>query len=72
MAAASASPLVEGFARHLAADAKQLVEDDQTGAQEYKYIRTGPDHYRLAFTYDSIAATRIMDPRSLKLFEWIG
>jgi hypothetical protein len=65
-------PVVEEFARHLAADAKQLVEDERTGAQEYKYIRTGPDHYSLAFTYDCIAATKVMDPRWIKYCGWFG
>ncbi len=26
-----------------------------TGAQAYRYVRTGPDHFSLAFTYDCIA-----------------
>ena len=50
--------LVEEFADHLAADAKQLVEDEQTGAKSYRYIRTGVDHFSLAFTYDCIAWSR--------------
>jgi hypothetical protein len=65
-------PVGEEFARHMAADAKQLVEDERTGAQEYKYIRTGPDHYSLAFTYDCIAATKAFDPRQLKYCGWIA
>ena len=32
---------VEQFARHLSSDAKQLEEDPQTGAQKYRYIKTG-------------------------------
>ncbi len=50
--------LVEEFATHLANDAKRLVEDEETGAQSYRYIRTGTDHFSLAFTYDCLAATR--------------
>lgn len=50
-------PIVEEFARHMAADAKQLEEDEDTGAKRYKYIRTGADHYSLAFTYGLMAAT---------------
>jgi hypothetical protein len=42
----------------MAADAKRLEEDEDTGAQSYRYIRTGPDHFSLAFTYDCIAAQR--------------
>ncbi len=42
----------------VAADVKQLVEDEDTGAQSYRYVRTGTDHYSLAFTYECIAASR--------------
>jgi hypothetical protein len=47
---------VDLFAKHLAADAKQLEEDPDTGMQKYKYVRTGPDHFSLAFTYDCLAS----------------
>jgi hypothetical protein len=50
--------LMREFAEHVEADVKRLVEDPDTGEQAFKYIRTGPDHYSLAFTYDSVAATR--------------
>jgi hypothetical protein len=43
-------PIVEEFARHLAADAKVLDEDPDTGAKKYRCIRTGEDHHSLAFT----------------------
>jgi hypothetical protein len=49
-------PIVETFAKHLAADAKQLEEDPETGIQKYRYTRTGPDHFSLAFTYDCLAS----------------
>lgn len=49
--------LIEEFAEHLASDAKKLIEDEETGSKTYKYIRTGRNHYSLAFTYDRIAAT---------------
>jgi len=42
---------IEEFAQHMASDAKMLDEDPDTGAKKYRYIRTGPDHYSLAFTY---------------------
>ena len=45
------SPLLEEFAKHLAADAKVLDEDADTGVKKYRYVRTGADHYSLAFTY---------------------
>ena len=32
--------------------------DQETGAQSYRYVRTGTDHYSLAFTYDCIAWSR--------------
>lgn len=51
-------PIVETFATHLANDAKRLEEDEDTGEQRYRYVRTGPDHFSLAFTYDCIAALR--------------
>ena len=40
----------------VAADVKQLDED--TRAQSYRYVRTGTDHYSLAFTYDCVAWSR--------------
>jgi hypothetical protein len=49
-------PLLETFAQHLASDAKKLIEDDETGAKSYRYIRTGTNHYSLAFTYDWLAS----------------
>ena len=53
-----AGKLMEEFANHLAADVKQLVEDEDTGAQAYRYIKTGVNHYSLAFAYDCIAWSR--------------
>lgn len=44
-------PIVEEFAQHMAADAKLLDEDEETGARKYRYIRTSADHFSLAFTY---------------------
>ena len=41
--------------RHGVADINQLVEDEATGQKSYRYVRTGTDHYSLAFTYDCIA-----------------
>ena len=52
------SPVVEEFAAHVANNAKRLEEDQETGEQRYKYVRTGPDHFSLALTYDCLAATR--------------
>lgn len=58
-------PIVEEFAEHLSSDAKKLIEDDETGAKTYKYIRTGTNHYSLAFTYDWIACERERRPSSV-------
>jgi len=55
------SPIVAEFARHCAADAKQLHEDEETGSQSYRYVKTGTNHFSFAFTYDCIAAQR--EPR---------
>ena len=49
---------MQEFAEHMASDVKQLVEDEDTGARSYRYVRTGTDHYSLAFTYDCIAWSR--------------
>jgi hypothetical protein len=46
---------MQEFAEHLAADVKQLKEDEQTGAKSYRYVKTGTNHYSFAWTYDCIA-----------------
>ena len=53
-----AGKLMQEFAGHMAADVKQLIEDQDTGAKSFRYVRTGTDHYSLAFTYDCIAWSR--------------
>ncbi len=63
-------PVVREFAEHVAADVKQLVEDDKTGAQAYRYVKTATNHFSLAFTYDCIAWSRL-SPGPVR-FEWIG
>ena len=47
--------VIQEFASHLAADVKQLAEDEETGARSYRYVKTGTNHYSFAFTYDCIA-----------------
>jgi len=54
-------PHIDEFARHMAADAKVLEENPETGAQKYRYIRTGVDHFSLAFTY-AVMALRQYQP----------
>jgi Phage terminase large subunit gpA, ATPase domain len=55
-------PLLETFAEHLASDAKKLIEDNETGAKSYRYVRTGTNHYSLAFTYDWLACEQERRP----------
>jgi len=50
--------LVEEFASHLANDVKRLEENEDTGAKNFRYVRTGTDHFSLAFTYECLAALR--------------
>ncbi len=52
------TPIIEEFAHQMAADAKILEEDEDTGAKRYRYIRTGPDHFSLAFTYAWLVSLR--------------
>ncbi|MGH9895353.1 MAG: hypothetical protein ACREA0_25890, partial [bacterium] len=56
-------PLVELFAKHMTADAKVLEEDEDTGAQRYRYVRTGEDHFSLAFTYAWLTSEKRGQPR---------
>jgi hypothetical protein len=51
-------PVVDEFADHLTRDVKRLEEDPDTGAQAYRYVKIGVDHYSLAFTYECLAAMR--------------
>ena len=56
------SPRVEEFARQMAADAKVLHEDEATGIRKYRYVKTGENHFSLAFTYAWLAAMDLPDP----------
>ena len=62
-------PLVEQFARHMTADAKKLEEDEETGAQQYLYIKTGENHFSFAFTYAWMGAAEEM--RLGSYLDWI-
>jgi len=55
---------VEEFARHMTCDAKTLKEDPDTGAKKYKYLRTGENHYSMAFTYAVMALESMSMPMS--------
>lgn len=48
-------PVVEMFARHNSADAKKLEEDPETGLRNYRYFKTGENHFSSAVTYAWIA-----------------
>jgi hypothetical protein len=52
------TPIVEEFAKHMTADAKVLVEDEETGAKKYRYIKTGENHFSFAFTYAWLGASK--------------
>jgi len=66
------SDIVREFAKHVAADAKRLHEDQETGAQAYRYVKTGTNHFSLAFTYDCIAAQRASRYEALLHIEHIS
>jgi hypothetical protein len=51
--------LVEQFAQQMTADAKVLDEDEETGVKRYRYIKTGTNHFSLAFTYAWMAADQV-------------
>ncbi len=55
---------------HMAADAKVLDEDPGTGAQKYRYIRIGENHFSMAFSYGWMAAGRYMNAPDLNIV-WI-
>ena len=56
---------VKLYAKHCHSTAKKLVEDEKTGEKRYIYIPKlgGPDHYRLAQCYETMA--RVGKPRRL-------
>ena len=47
--------LISVLSAHMAAIAKKLEENEDTGEQRYNYIRSGPDHFSMAFTYNVVA-----------------
>jgi len=52
------SPVVDQFAVHMEAIAKKLKVDEDSGEQRYVYVRSGADHFSMAFTYNVIAWER--------------
>jgi hypothetical protein len=66
-------PVVEEFARHMAADAKVLDEDEETGAKTYRYVKAGGEnHYSMAFTYALMAWMRGRLYSCPVVFLWAG
>jgi hypothetical protein len=61
-------PLVEEFAKQMTDDAKKLEEDEETGAQKYRYIKTWENHFAFAFTYAWMADSH--HPPYWGLFQW--
>jgi hypothetical protein len=49
------SDMLITFAEHMHNVAKRLEVDDESGSQRYVYHRLGPDHFRHAFNYESMA-----------------
>ncbi len=47
--------VVREFAQHLHNTAKKIEENKDTGSKRYIYVKLGPDHYRHAFNYESMA-----------------
>jgi hypothetical protein len=43
------------FAEHLHNVAKRLEEDEETGSKRYVYVKLGPDHFRHALNYETMA-----------------
>jgi len=62
--------VIQEFAEHMASDVKELVEDKDTGAKVFRYVRTATDHYSLAFTYECVAASRYV-PIDLSKYGWL-
>jgi len=48
------------FADHLHNVAKKLEEDEDTGSKRYVYVKLGPDHFRHAFNYETMARQSAM------------
>ena len=61
-------PIVEEFAQHMTCDAKVLDEDEETGIKKYRYIRTGENHFSMAFTYARLASMQQAGWRAWLIF----
>ena len=54
--------ILEEFAKHLTHDAKVLEEDEETGIQKFRYIKTGVNHFSMSFNYAWLAISTIAVP----------
>jgi len=53
-------------------DAKVLDEDEETGIKKYRYIKTGVNHFSLAFTYSWLASQMSSGWRSwMTYLQWM-
>jgi hypothetical protein len=50
--------IVRDFAEHMHNVAKKLEENEETGSKRYVYLKLGPDHFRHAFNYETMARQR--------------
>jgi hypothetical protein len=50
------------LAQHMVCLARVLEEGPDTGAKKYRYVRTGTNHFSMAFTYACLAETRARVP----------
>ncbi|MCI0410685.1 MAG: hypothetical protein L0191_19355 [Acidobacteria bacterium] len=51
--------LVELFTHCMADDAKAVDGDEETGIKKYRYIRTGENHFSMAYTYAWMTVTEM-------------
>ena len=46
----------------MSCDAKKLEENPDTGEKKYRYVRTGENHFSMAFTYAIMAERKAYVP----------
>ena len=61
------SETIQEFARQCANVARVLETDPDTGSSRYVYLKTGPDHFRHAFSYESMARQSQINPNAVEL-----
>jgi hypothetical protein len=53
----------------MACDAKVLEENEETGAKKFKYLRTGENHFSMAFTYALMGLEKMDMPISPEQYQ---